>query len=403
VQTFDDDLLDPELIRNPHPYYAMLRRERPVHWNSRWRGWVISRYEDVYAGLHDERMLADTVTPSFHKMTDAERERFELTFDILTSWVVFQDPPRHTQMRKLFSRAMNPRAVAKMREVVQYYVTALLDGWAGKSKVDFSSDFAYLLPANVIATMIGAPRDDLDKFHHWADVLTALVHGGVGAQDRMEKAQGVLLEFKDYLLTLYKKRLENPQEDMMSWLMEVQRTEGTLTVDDVLYSCMLLLSAGHETTQSLLTNTFVSLLAAPDQARLLAERPEHTRTAIEEALRFNGPMKGTVRAAATDLQIRDAEIKSGDRILLLLASANRDAAKFENPERFDITRDPNPHLSFGHGLHFCLGFPLARLEMEIALRDLLRRFPGAELLEEVRYQPRIFSRSIESPVPISIA
>jgi cytochrome P450 len=402
VKQFDDDLLNPELIRNPHPYYAMLREERPVHWNSRWRGWIVSRYEDVSASLHDARMLADTVTPYFSAMNAGERERFSLTENILTSWVVFQDGSRHAQLRRLFSRAFNPRAVQKMRDVVQHHVSALLDRWQGRKQLDLVGEFASPLPANVIATMIGAPRADLDKFHHWADVMTELVHGGVGADDRLKRAQDALSEFRDYLLVLYKQRVTAPQEDMMSWLIQVQRAEASLTENDVIYSCMLLLAAGHETTQSLMTNSIVSLLESPDQAQQLRERPELMKTAIEECLRFNGPMKGTMRAAAEDLQIRDAEVKKGDRILLLMASANRDPERFGSPEQFDIQRDPNPHLSFGHGLHFCLGFPLARLEMEIALRDMFNRYPSIRLEESVQYAPRILSRSIQGQVRIGM-
>jgi pimeloyl-[acyl-carrier protein] synthase len=166
---------------------------------------------------------------------------------------------------------------------------------------------------------------------------------------------------------------------------------------------MLILNAGHETTQILLGNTLASLLASPDQLRRIRDEPGLVKGAIEECLRYNGPMKGTMRVTSEDLQIKDVAVKQGDRVMLLMASANRDPSKFENPDLLDITRFPNPHLAFGHGIHFCLGAPLARLEVEIALREIVKRFPRLVLAGEVRYRPRILSRSIAAPMLLSVA
>ncbi|MBU1359007.1 MAG: cytochrome P450 [Gammaproteobacteria bacterium] len=398
----DDDLLDPQLLADPYPYYRELREERPVHYNERWRGWVVSRYADVYAGLHDSRMLADTVTPYFRDPMSAEdRERFALTYEVLNSWPVFVDPPKHTTLRKIFARSFTPKTVQTMRGIVQTFVHEFLDGWKGKHEVDLINDFGYLLPANVIATIIGAPRADLDRFHHWSWELNELLHGGVGTPDRMERAQKSIVEFKAYLARLYQERLKEPRDDMMSWLMEVQRGDSSLTPDDVLYSCMLILNAGHETTQIMIGNTVAALLQN-DQWQRLAAEPQLIKTAIEECLRFNGPMKGTMRAAAEDLTIGGVDVKKGDRVLLLMAAANRDPAQFADPERLDIARNPNPHLAFGHGIHFCLGAPLARLEVEIGLAEMARRYPNLALASPVKYQPRILSRAIDSPLMLRL-
>jgi len=402
VISVDEDLLAPDLLEDPFPYYRELRETRPVHWNERWRGWIVANYDDVYAGLHDPRMLADTVTPYFEtRMSPEDRQRFGLTYEVLNSWPVFVDPPKHTRLRKIFSRSFTPKAVQTMRGIVQGFVGEFLDAWQDKQEVDLIGDFSYLVPANVVATIIGAPREDLARFHSWSWELNELLHGGVGTPQRMERAQQSIVEFKSYLHDLYEERLKQPRDDMMSWLMEVQRADDSLTPDDVLYSCMLILNAGHETTQIMIGNTVVALLRS-GQWKRLRDEPQLVRTAIEECLRFNGPMKGTMRVTTEDMVVGGVDVKQGDRVMLLMASANRDPAQFADPDRLDIARSPNPHLAFGHGIHFCLGAPLARLEVEIGLNEMTRRFPNIELAGPVKYERRILSRAIESPLTVRV-
>lgn len=402
VISVDDDLLDASRLQDPFPYYRELREMRPVHWNERWRGWIVSRYEDVYAGLHDQRLLADTITPYFEtRLTPEERDRFALTYEVLNSWPVFVDPPKHTHLRKIFSRSFTPKTVQTMRGIVQSFVTEFLDGWKDRAEVDLISDFALLVPANVIATIIGAPREDLQRFHKWSWELNELLHGGVGTPQRMDRAQQSIVEFKAYLQGLYDERLTQPRDDMMSWLMEVQRADGTLTPNDVIYSCMLILNAGHETTQIMIGNTVAALLQEGQWQRLRDE-PQLVKTAIEECLRFNGPMKGTMRAVAEDMQIGGVDIRKGDRVMLLMGSANRDPEQFADPDRLDISRNPNPHMAFGHGIHFCLGAPLARLEVEISLVEMTKRYPDLRLAAPVKYEPRILSRAIQSPLSVQL-
>jgi len=402
VISVNDDLLDPALLEDPYPYYRELRETRPVHWNERWRGWIVARYADVYAGLHDARLLADTVSPYFEtRLSDEDRRRFALTYEVLNSWPVFVDPPKHTRLRRIFSRSFTPKTVQTMRGIVQQFVDEFLDGWEDRREVDLINDFGYLVPANVIATVIGAPRADLDRFHRWSWELNELLHGGVGTPERMERAQQSIVEFKAYLEGLYRERVTQPRDDMMSWLMEVQRGDSSLSPDDVVYSGMLILNAGHETTQIMIGNTVTALLQSGEWRRL-REQPQLLKTAIEECLRFNGPMKGTMRAAAEDMVIGGVPVKQGDRVMLLMASANRDPAQFADPERLDIARNPNPHLAFGHGIHFCLGAPLARLEVEIGLAEMARRFPGIALAGPVKYEPRILSRAIQTPLTLRV-
>ncbi len=402
--TTDDDLLAPGLIENPFPYYRELREQRPVHWNERWRGWIVALYDDVYKGLHDPRMLADTVTPYFQtRLTQEEREHFALIYDVLNSWAVFVDPPKHTMLRRIFARSFTPKSVETMRGVVERFVDEFLDSWSGRTDIDLIGDFGFPLPANVIATIIGAPREDLVRFQHWSHELNELLHGGVGTPSRMDRAQQAIIEFRAYLQDLYDERLKTPRDDMMSWLMEVQRADPTMRPEDVIYSCMLILNAGHETTQILIGNTVAALLGAPDQLERLRAEPHLTKTAVEECLRFNGPMKGTMRVTSEDMMVGDVAVKKGDRVMLLMASANRDPAKFADPDRLDIARNPNPHLAFGHGIHFCLGAPLAKLELEIGLREMVKRFPRIELAGSIRYQPRILSRALEAPLSLSLA
>jgi cytochrome P450 len=400
----NDDLLNPGLIDDPFPYYRQLRERRPVHWNERWGGWIVAKYDDVHAGLHDPRMMGEAETPCFEaRLSAGERGSFRQNSEVLNSWPVFVDPPKHTKLRRMFSRSFTPRSVETMRCVVERFVDEFLASWHGRDDIDLISDFGLLMPASVIASIIGARPADLHRFHHWSSQLDQLLHGGVGNPPRMEQARQAIIEFKAYLQLLYDERVERPRDDMMSWLMEVQRADMSMTEDDVLYSCMLMLNAGHETTQILLGNALASLLASPDQLRRLRNDPGLVRGAVDECLRFNGPMKGTMRVASEDLEIGDVAVRRGDRVMLLMASANRDPEKFVNPDTLDITRFPNPHLAFGHGIHFCLGAPLARLEVEIALREMVRRFPKMSLAGEIRYQPRILSRSIAAPMLLSVA
>ncbi len=398
-----DDLLDDEIVQRPSPYYAMLRDHYPCYWNERWRGWVLTRYEDVYNALHSQKFLADRITPWYqNRLTESERERYKPTYQALHSFVVFTDPPDHTRLRRIFSRAFTPKSVQTMRAITEEYVKWHLDQWGDGMTVDLNAQFAYPLPANVIATIIGAPREDLDRFAHWAEAITTLLLAGVGDEMRIDRAQDALIEFKAYLKTLYDARIDQPRDDMMSWLMEVQRTDPLLTEDDVLHSCIILLNAGHETTQTLICNTLTTLLSLPEELAFLRNNPQCMKTAIEEGLRYNGPLKGTMRLAGEDMEIHGERIRQGDRILLLMGAANRDPAKFADPERFIPTRDPNPHLSFSHGIHFCLGAPLARMEAEIAFNEILRRFPRMEVKSDVRWEPRILGRSIQAPIYLQL-
>jgi cytochrome P450 len=399
----NDDLLDDEIVQNPSPYYETLREQFPCYWNERWRGWVLSRYDDVYTTLHSPKFLADRITPWYqNRLSDAERERYKVTYEALHSFVVFTDPPDHTRLRRIFSRAFTPKAVQTMRAITEEMVCWHLDQWEAGKTIDLNAEFAYPLPANVISTIIGARREDLDKLQHWAEAITTLLLAGVGDDTRLDRAQDALIQFKAYLKELYEERIDNPRNDMMSWLMEVQRTDPLLTVDDVLHSCIILLNAGHETTQTLICNTLTTLLELPEQVEFLRNNPQSMKTAIEEGLRFNGPLKGTIRLAGEDMQIHGQKIRKKDRILLLMGAANRDPAKFHDPERFVATRDPNPHLSFSHGIHFCLGAPLARMEAEIAFNEILRRFPKMEVKGGIRWEPRILGRSIEAPIYLQL-
>ena len=340
----NDDLLDDEIVQNPSPYYASLREEHPCYWNERWRGWVLSRYDDVYGAMHSPRFLADRITPWYQtKLTEDERERYKETYQALHSFVVFTDPPDHTRLRRIFSRAFTPKAVQTMRTITDEMVKWHLDQWDVGQSVDLNAEFAYPLPANIISTIIGARREDLDKLQHWAEAITTLLLAGVGDDTRLDRAQAALIEFKAYLKVLYDERIDNPRNDMMSWLMEVQRSDPLLTEDDVLHSCIILLNAGHETTQTLICNTLTTLLELPEQLDFLRKNPQAMRTTIEEGLRYNGPLKGTIRLAGEDMEMHGRQMRTGDRILLLMGAANRDPAKFEDPEIFNPTRDPNPH------------------------------------------------------------
>jgi cytochrome P450 len=312
--------------------------------------------------------------------------------------MVVTDPPAHTRLRKLANHAFRQQRVNAMGSWIGELVDGLLDGFVASGSDDFLNDIAYPLPAAVIARMMGAPQQDRGKFQHWSDEL-ALVAFSAGGEDRASRYARALAgvrELQDYLAHLIERRRREPGEDMISLLLSGVAEDGDHLDDaELMALCSLILFAGHETTTNLLCNALVALDRHPAELARLREDPSMVNRAVEEVLRFEGPIKIIIRWVVEDHERDGRPVKAGDRIFLVQQSANRDGGTFTDPDRFDITRPTQPlHVGFGRGIHACLGAQLARIEARVALPKVLGRLAGLRVTGEVTWRPNIASRAV---------
>jgi len=378
------NLGDPTVNANPFPTFARMRTEDPVHWSPLMKAWLITRYDDVKrVTLNNEHISANRLTPFFAADPARVPGGIENLMRYLNHWMVFRDPPEHTRLRKLFSRAFSSRSVRELRpgieEMVHYLLDAIEARAARGEPVDWISDFAYPLPATVIMDLLGVPREDLARVKVWSDEIALFIGTAQAAPDKYPRAEEGARAMAEYFRDIVEERSAEPRDDMISHLVLVREEHETLTTDEVIGTCIMLLFAGHETTTNLIGNGFYHTMRNREQwERLLAE-PALVPTAIEEWLRYDGPSGALARVIAADIAFGEKTLKKGDRLFAFMNAANRDPNQFDNADCFDLGRTPNPHLTFGHGIHFCLGAPLARLEGQIALAALIERFPGIRL------------------------
>ncbi len=396
-----DDLFLPEVVADPHPLLARLRIEDPVHWSERHRAWLLTRYDDVLAGFKEPRFSAERVKRSSSADSDDPPDGIDPVAAVLANWMVFKDPPDHPRLRRLVSGAFRPRAIARMEPEIRSTVDQLVEDLAAKAEagleVDIHSGFAGPLPAIVIAHMLGVPAEDREQFRHWSDELTDLVFGATEVADRRQRGEEALRSLADYFAGLIDTARSAPADNVLGSLIHSHDEGDSLSTEELISTCTLLLFGGHETTTTLITNGLAAALDASwDLADLMA-RPEDAATAVEEMLRFEGPAKVEVRHAAAAVELRGRRIEPGQRVFLAVIAGNRDPEQFENPDVLDLRRSPNPHLGFGFGAHFCLGATLARTECRIALQGLMKRFPDMSLArpyESLSWRPTLISRSL---------
>lgn len=392
----DDDLLTPRAGADPYAVLAALREHDPVHWSDAHRAWLLTRYDDVSAAFQNKALSSDRVRPlrEARRSSDATAAS-DRVLELLSGWMVVNDPPVHTRLRKLAGGAFKAQRISVMGEQITGLVDGLLDGFSGTG--DLISEVAYPLPATVIATMLGAPVADRDRFRDWSDelALVAFGTGGTARADRHERALRGLREMDDYFRGLIALRRREPGEDMLTAMMATDEDgDDRLADDELVAMCALLLFAGHETTTNSIANATLTLLRHPDQLDRLRAEPDLLAPAVEELLRFEGPIKVLNRWVVADTEIGGRAIAPGQRVHLVLASANRDAARFTDPDRLDIGRTPNPHIAFGKGIHACIGAQLARMETRIALGRIVERLPGLRLAGEPEWKDSLASRSL---------
>jgi cytochrome P450 len=364
-----------DMRRNPYPAYAQMRAASPV--------FAAPPPFDVvmifdYAGV--KRALSD-------------HEAFSSAVPAPKNWFIFFDPPRHSKLRALISRAFTPSVVANLEPRIRQLSRDLLDASIEKGEMDLAADFAIPLPMMVIAEMIGIPVSDWALFRHWSDVILKLSYTmrGVDPAESAAALQGFMTvtgEMNVYLAKMIADRRAAPQDDLLTRLVEAEVDGERLTHEEILGFFQLLVVGGQETTANLINNTILSLLENRDELARLLACPNLLPGAIEEVLRFRAPIQWLMRTPRRDVEMSGQTIPAGKLVLAMVGSANRDAKVFNDPDRFDITRDPNPHVAFGHGIHFCLGAALARMEARLTLADFLQRVKNFELADSTPWQPR---------------
>ena len=397
-----DDLLAPEVNADPYPYFAALREADPVHWSERHQAWIVTRYDDVTAVLMDwKHFSSERVGPLLRAMDESTAPEALAVMQMLNGWMVVTDPPVHKRLRRLAAKAFNPRRVAAKEGRIQELVDELLDSFIDSGSDRFVQDFAFPLPATVIAELIGAPPEDTQRFKDWSDDLAQVAFGAGGDErnDRYVRAMNGIDELFAYFEQRMEYSSENPGEDMISDLLAGDGEGERLSDDEIKSMCALMLFAGHETTTTTITSAILMLLRNPDQhERLRSEPDELAGPAVEEALRYDGAIKVLIRYVAEDFELRGRQIKAGQRVFILPAAANRDPERFENPEQVDIGRSPNPHVAFGKGIHACIGAQLSRIEMRVALASIMKKMPElrfAEAEPTLRYAPSLASRALQ--------
>jgi cytochrome P450 len=391
------DLASPRFKADPHPFYVRLRAEAPV-WRTTLRdkrtAWVVTRYDDVAGVLKDDRIAKDVLNAQ-----DPEqriREPWVPGFlKPLERNMLDVDEPDHRRLRTLVSKAFTPRLIERLRQRVERICLELLDDMERNGKTELVRDYALPLPATVIAELLGIPASDHRKFHRWSNRIVSISSG----RD-VWKAIPAALSFLRYLRKMVELRRVQPEDDLMSALVQAEEAGDKLGQDELLAMAFLLLVAGHETTVNLIASGTLALVEHPEQLEMLRRDPSLIKPAVEELLRYTSPVEiATERYARQDLEVAGEVVPRGKLVLAVLGSANRDERYFENPDTLDLTRDPNKHLAFGRGgVHHCLGVPLARMEGQIALTALLQRFPGMRLAaspESLRWHRGLFLRGLE--------
>ncbi|MEZ5651674.1 MAG: cytochrome P450 [Burkholderiaceae bacterium] len=372
------DPSDPATIADPYPALARLREHDPLHFNPHLRAWFVTRYDDNKALTQNMALSSDRLRPFFGAMDEDQRASIGHIIRYLSRWMVFTDAPDHTRLRKLASAAFSVRLMNAMGPLVERRVDLLLDGLHGRDAIDFIAEFAGPLPALVIMDMLGVPEGELVRIKDLSDRMALFIGSARVSPEKYAIAEAATREMAAFFIDLIAARRGHPRNDLISDLIAARDPDNgdTLSDDELVATCVLLLFAGHETTTSLLSNGLLALLRFPEQLALLRERPDLAADAVEEFLRFDGPNLAQGRVLAEPVELHGKTMQPGDRAFLMLAAANRDPAVFASPDRLDIACERAPHLAFGWGRHICLGFPLARLEATIAFPRVLARWPA---------------------------
>ena len=394
-------LSSPEIRADPHPLYHLLRERQPVLGPSPTGELLLTRWADCEAVLREPRFSSNPK----HQITEVPleersvREQMAVSGDM--SNLLFLDPPVHTRIRSLVSKAFTPRTIERLRPHIVEICDGILDDAAERGSLDVVADLGYVLPVTVICELLGVPTDDREQFGPWSSDASRLLDGDLDADSLNAGLLGVM-QLLNYLGNLFDERRAHPTDDLISALIQAEEAGDRLSEEELRSIVLLLFVAGHETTMNLIGNGTWALLQHPDQLARLRDDPSLIGSCVEELLRFDGPVHLTGRTATVDLDVNGVTIPKGQAAVTLLAAANRDPARFDDPDALDIARPDTRHLTFSHGIHYCLGAALARVEGQVAIGALASRFPNMEATEVPTYRRHFVLRGLDS-LRVSVA
>ncbi|HEU4405430.1 MAG TPA: cytochrome P450 [Polyangiaceae bacterium] len=392
------DLGGEAFFADPDPTFRAMRERDPVYWSPELEAWVLTRYEDVRRALRDGRLGAGTNSRVRAASPPRVEAKLRECFRFLSTWMIFRDPPAHARLRAAVGRAFAPGAVAGLAPFVRARVGEALSAALGRGRLDVVRDLAYPLTAATSARFVGVPPDLVPDLLRWSADVFLLFGAGAESEEVVEAAHRSLVACRARMREVLAARGPGPADDLMGRLAGAPGADGALGEDEIIGTCVMLMIGGHETTAHLIGNGLLALLRHGAERRKLAARPDLLDAAVEELIRYDGPSVSVVRRAREDVAFGGATVRAGQYVFAVLRSANRDPAAFADPDRLDVERSDNRHLGLGHGIHFCVGATLARLQAKAAIGELLGRLPGLALEEgaRLRWLPSLATRGLES-------
>ncbi|MGO9701280.1 MAG: cytochrome P450 [Xanthobacteraceae bacterium] len=395
-------LFTAEAVQDPYPYYKALRERERVHWSERAQAWYFTHYPDVYELQDRPDLSVDRIETLYSYLPRTNPERFSDIVEHYHRWLLYRDDAYHDRLKALFLKAMTPRAVERLRPMLQRRVDVLLDELATRDAFDAYLDFAARIPTQVMLDLLGLPDSDEALMRHWSDRCSNFLFQPVAPdKEAMAREQREILDAQQaYFMPRIEERRRRPGEDMISAMAQAEAGGERLTDLEILATCNMMATAGGGTSRSAIAMSLWWLHQFADQLAKLKADPSLINFAAEEFLRYDAPTQRGIRTAREDFEMGGKQIRKGQLLHIMIGAANRDPAQFADPDRIDITRDPNRHVTLGHGVHYCLGAALARLELRVAVSSFLKRFPDYRLAcDKIVYMDRTASRRPTS-VPV---
>ena len=371
-----------EILQNPYPTYARLHEEGPLHYldvGSKWAVWSIVSHGECSSIAKDPRLSAKRAQQMLLSLPLSRQSEFSELARMLGLWLIFMDPPEHTRLRKLLNKGFSPAAVEGLRPQVEAIVDQMLKPLQRGSEVELMREFANPMPVRIILEMLGIPQELRDTFVDWSRAIAVFRGNPSRTVEEARAAQDALIALTEFFRKTVAERRRNKGSDLISLLIDIEEEGEVLTEEELYAQCIALLFAGHETTRNLIGNGIYTLLQNSQQTAELRERPELIRSAVEELLRFESPVQFTARVLKEDIDVCGQHLRKGWTVLCMLGAANRDPTKFKEPNQLNLQRINNEHVAFSAGPHFCIGAQLARLEGQIAILNLVQRFPEMQL------------------------
>jgi cytochrome P450 len=366
-----------ELYADPYPFYHRLRAKYPIHLDSYFGCWLVTTYEDVVTAFANRALSSERAEGGAILRQEGWKELQPL-FTHIANLMFYADPPKHTQIRALINKAFSARMIETWRDRIQQLVNDQLDLVREQGHMDVIQDLALPLPLQTISDLLGIPPQDRTQFKHWSDDLAHFL-GNPLTLEKCKQIMHSINAFMDYFRGVVEQHRSSPRDNIVNALLQAEEHGVTLSEDELLINCVGIFVGGHETTTNLIGNGLLALLRNPQQMHLLRHNPSLIKSAVEELLRYDSPVQFTARIAKANTEIKGQKIYKGQKVMLMLGAANRDPQQFKEPDRLDLSRQENRHLAFGSNIHYCIGAALARIEGQIAISTILRRFPHLQL------------------------